>query len=107
MKEAIGDVAGEIWRFLDRQSESVNTSTLKDGLSCSSTLLMMGLGWLAREDKLAIETPGNSNTYRIRLSIILTEIGIRRETDLIDGAWTIARHESFGTRWLRVAAAKV
>ncbi len=64
---AIGNVAGVIWDFLDQQSEPVNLSTLKNDLSPSSTLLMMGLGWLAREDKLAIETPENSPSYKIFL----------------------------------------
>lgn len=64
---AIGKAAGIIWDFLDQQSEPVNLSTLKNDLSPSSTLLMMGLGWLAREDKLAIETPENSPSYRISL----------------------------------------
>lgn len=64
---AIGNAAGIIWDFLDQQSEPVNLSTLKNDLPPSSTLLMMGLGWLAREDKLAIETPENSPSYRISL----------------------------------------
>lgn len=65
--KAIGNAAGIIWDFLDQQVEPVNLSTLKNDLSTSSTLLMMGLGWLAREDKLAIETPENSPSYRISL----------------------------------------
>lgn len=64
---AIGNAAGIIWDFLDQQSEPVNLSTLKNDLPPSSTLLMMGLGWLAREDKLAIETPENSPAYKISL----------------------------------------
>jgi len=64
---AIGNAAGVIWDFLNQQSEPVNLSTLKNDLSTSSTLLMMGLGWLARENKLAIETPEDSPSYRIFL----------------------------------------
>ncbi len=64
---AIGNAAGVIWKFLEQQSEPVNLSTLKKNLSVSSTFLMMGLGWLAREDKLAIETPENSPSYKIFL----------------------------------------
>ena len=64
---AIGNAAGVIWRFLDQRPKPVNLSTLKSDLSVSSTLLMMGLGWLARENKLTIEKAGNSPPYRISL----------------------------------------
>ena len=67
MNEDIGDAAGVIWKFLDQQPEPVNLSKLKKDLSLSSTLLMMGLGWLAREDKLNIEVSGKSASYRISL----------------------------------------
>ena len=67
MNEAIGNASGVIWAFLDQQLEPVNLSTLKKNLELSSTLLMMGLGWLAREDKLIIETSGSSPSYKICL----------------------------------------
>ena len=54
MKETIGNAAGMIWRFLDQQSEPVTLSAVRKSVPLSSTLLMMGLGWLAREDKLDI-----------------------------------------------------
>jgi hypothetical protein len=65
MHEAIGNSAGMIWRFLKEQSHPVALSTLRSNLELSSTLLMMGLGWLAREDKLCIEMSNNS--YKITL----------------------------------------
>ena len=67
MKEIIGNAAGMIWNFLDQQTEPVNLSTLKKGTELPSTPLMMGLGWLAKEDKLTIETSENSPSYRICL----------------------------------------
>jgi hypothetical protein len=67
MINAIGDAAGVIWRFLDQQSQPVTLSTLRRSLPLSSTLLMMGLGWLAREDKLNIEISDESYSYRISL----------------------------------------
>ena len=63
----IGSAAGMIWRSLDKKSDAVNLSTLKSELPISSNLLMMGLGWLAREDKLTIEMSENSPSYRISL----------------------------------------
>ena len=67
MKETIGNAAGVIWKFLDQQPGPVNLSALKSGVSLPSTFLMMGLGWLAREGKLAIELSEASNSYKISL----------------------------------------
>ena len=67
MNEDIGKAAGTIWDFMDRQLQPVTLSTLKKELPLSSTFLMMGLGWLAREDKLDIRMSDNSRSYRISL----------------------------------------
>ncbi|MBM3241577.1 hypothetical protein FJZ31_35295 [Candidatus Poribacteria bacterium] len=67
MIETIGIAAGEIWKFLDKQEQPITLSTLRKNLSLSSTLLIMGLGWLAREGKINIEMPENSYSYRISL----------------------------------------
>ena len=67
MNETIGNASGMIWRFPDQQSQPVTLSVLKKSLPLSSTLLMMGLGWLAREDKLDIEMPYDSYSYKISL----------------------------------------
>lgn len=67
MNEAIGNAAGAIWVFLDQQTQSVTLSTLKKSLPISSTLVMMGLGWLAREDKLIFEMSDDSYSYKISL----------------------------------------
>jgi len=56
MIEDIGNAAGEIWRFLEQQTEPVNLTTLKKNVPISSSLLMMGLGWLAREGKVNVES---------------------------------------------------
>lgn len=65
MNEAIGNAAGVIWEFLDQQSEPVTLSALRKSITLSSTLLMMGLGWLTREDKVNIEMPEDSYSYMI------------------------------------------
>jgi hypothetical protein len=65
MIEDIGNAAGEIWRFLDQQTEPVNLTTLKKNVPLSSSLLMMGLGWLAREGKVNIES--SEASYKIYL----------------------------------------
>jgi hypothetical protein len=67
MIATIGIAAGEIWKFFDKQEQPVTLSILRKNLSLSSTLLTMGLGWLAREGKINIEMPENSYSYRISL----------------------------------------
>jgi hypothetical protein len=67
MNEIIGHTAGAIWKFLCQQSKPVNLSTLKKNVDASSTLFMMGLGWLAREDKICIEVDDDLYSYKISL----------------------------------------
>ncbi len=47
----IGKAAGEIWAYLDARG-TVSLPQLQKGTHLSARLLAMGLGWLAREDKL-------------------------------------------------------
>ena len=51
--ELIGSTAGLVWRFLD-QNGSATALGLKSALGISNTVLYLALGWLAREDKIAI-----------------------------------------------------
>jgi hypothetical protein len=44
----IGIVAGEIWHFLDRNGE-VNIDVLFAGIERRQEVVLMSLGWLARE----------------------------------------------------------
>ena len=67
MIEAIGDAAGTIWRFLNQQPGPFTLTNLRNALPLPYPLLMMGLGWLAREGKLNIEMSDVSYSYRISL----------------------------------------
>ena len=67
MTDFIGDAAGIIWSYLEQQSKPVTLSTLKKEIDVSSTVLMMALGWLAREGKLDIEISDESFSYKITL----------------------------------------
>ena len=51
---SIGSAADLIWKFISQKSQPVNLSTLRKSIPLSSTFLMAGIGWLAREDKLRI-----------------------------------------------------
>ena len=52
MDTAIGEAAGISWRYLEQHGETT-LSKLKQGTKLSDQLLLMALGWLARENKLS------------------------------------------------------
>lgn len=60
MQEKIGQAAGQIWQYLSANSGPVSLSSLskKSGLNAQMTAL--GLGWLARENKLHFEEKGKT-----------------------------------------------
>jgi len=51
MGEEIGKVAGEIWHLLKERVE-LSISGVVSEINSSQSTAYMGLGWLAREDKL-------------------------------------------------------
>jgi hypothetical protein len=52
MDTEIGEAAGRIWRYLT-QHEAVTLRQLQRGTTLPERLLLMGVGWLAREEKLS------------------------------------------------------
>ena len=61
MINQIGITAGKIWSYLDENGKTTITK-LVDELGESERAILMGIGWLAREDKLVFSTQGRS-TY--------------------------------------------
>lgn len=53
MNEIAGKTAGDIWKFL-KDNGPTTALKLKSALNVSNGLLHLGLGWLAREDKIDI-----------------------------------------------------
>ena len=51
MDTEIGEAAGRIWQYLAEHGETT-LRQLQRGTTLSERLLHMGVGWLAREDKL-------------------------------------------------------
>ena len=51
MDTEIGEAAGRIWRYL-AQHEVVTLHQLQRGTTLPERLVLMGVGWLAREEKL-------------------------------------------------------
>jgi hypothetical protein len=54
MEAEIGRAAGSIWHHLAGQPGATTLSKLKQATDLSDQLLLLGLGWLAREGKLTL-----------------------------------------------------
>ena len=52
--DQIGDTAGIVWHYLHKQGPRSFTQLAKE-IDAPRDLIMQAIGWLAREDKLAIE----------------------------------------------------
>ena len=57
MTETIGKVAGKLWAYLD-ENESASPSKIAKEINISKNELQRAIGWLAREEKIAIEVDG-------------------------------------------------
>ena len=65
MLNIIGDDAGKVWQFLDKNgSASVTKITTETGLNKND--VQRGIGWLLKEDKLAIELVGRTETLSLK-----------------------------------------
>ena len=52
MFHVVGETAGEIWKLL-KEEEPITLSALVRKTKRPQSMVYMGIGWLAREDKLA------------------------------------------------------
>jgi hypothetical protein len=58
--EKIGQAAGIIWQMLSQASAQVNITDVAKKTNLTTQLAYQGLGWLAREGKLAYLKKGRS-----------------------------------------------
>ena len=58
----LGIVAGDIWHTLDQHGEST-LSSLVEGLDKPRDMILMSLGWLAREGHVSLRAEGSD--YRV------------------------------------------
>jgi hypothetical protein len=61
----VGETAGHIWHTLDEEGP-LRLSALKKQIDAPDLVFFMALGWLAREDKLAIHGTGRSFTIQLK-----------------------------------------
>ena len=54
MLDDIGTIAGEIWHYLEKNEEA-SLGKLTQELKKTDRMILLGLGWLAREGQLNIE----------------------------------------------------
>lgn len=60
----IGIAAGEIWHYLDEHGE-VKLSEIVSGIDKPRDIILMSLGWLAREGHVILEK--ETNDYKVSL----------------------------------------
>lgn len=60
----IGIVAGEIWQYLEKYNETTLTNLL-EATKRERDIVIMGLGWLAREGHIVLKKEGEE--YHISL----------------------------------------
>ena len=52
-EQLIGEVAGEVWRYIERNGGRVDANTIRTGVKVREGVSPdLGTGWLAREGKL-------------------------------------------------------
>ena len=65
LQEQIGFTAGEIYNYLNTKGEST-FAKMKKELDLKGNFADLGLGWLAREDKVEISQKGASVRVRLK-----------------------------------------
>lgn len=65
MSEVIGEAAGKVWTFLNENGPS-SPSKIEKETGVSKNDLQRAIGWLAKEDKLLIETNGRAETISLK-----------------------------------------
>jgi predicted HTH transcriptional regulator len=65
MLDVIGNAAGKIWEYLDKNGpSSVSKITTETGINKND--IQRAIGWLSKEGKLAIEMKGRAETLSLK-----------------------------------------
>lgn len=64
--EEIGLAAGEVWGALSTGNGGVALAVLKKSVDAPADLVLLALGWLAREDKVEIDASGRTPTISLK-----------------------------------------
>lgn len=60
LEQSIGLSAGQIYEYLSKNNGEASFSKMKKELDLKGNFADLGLGWLAREDKIKLSKSGNS-----------------------------------------------
>ena len=66
LEQEIGLSAGQIYNYLTDNEGQTTFSKMKKELDLKSNFAELGLGWLAREEKVELSKKGNSLNIRLR-----------------------------------------
>jgi hypothetical protein len=64
-RDKIGEAAGQIWHLLNNNG-ALTMTRLKKEIQSGDALVLQGLGWLAREEKVEFTEKGKSVTIRLK-----------------------------------------
>ena len=65
LNTTIGDAAGKVWDYLDKNGPSSVTKIATD-TEISKNDMQRAIGWLAKEDKLEVEVKGRTETLWLK-----------------------------------------
>jgi len=65
IKGQVGETAGKVWHLLNDQGP-LTTAQIRKKLNGSADLLNFAIGWLAREDKVDIQTEKKSVLVQLK-----------------------------------------
>jgi len=66
LEQSIGLSAGQIYNFLAENEGQATFSKIKKELDLKGNFAELGLGWLAREEKIELAKSGNSIKIKLR-----------------------------------------
>lgn len=66
LEQSIGHSAGQIYNYLAENEGQATFTKLKKDLDLKGNFAELGLGWLAREDKIELAKSGNTLKVRLR-----------------------------------------
>lgn len=66
MEQEIGLSAGQIYNFLAENKGEATFAKIQKNLDLKGNFAELGLGWLAREDKIELAKSGSSLKVRLR-----------------------------------------
>ncbi|MEI6066375.1 MAG: winged helix-turn-helix domain-containing protein [Methylococcaceae bacterium] len=65
MLNIIGDDAGKIWQYLDKNG-SASVTKITNEIEISKNDVQRAIGWLLKEDKLSIDVTGRTETLSLK-----------------------------------------